>query len=166
VRPIWREAPAAPSPAVSAGEEARYRAADALDWDVDRRRATLANIERSGHKTRNIDPVDGFERVKVVTLRAGDTLVEAGAPSDYVYVPLEDGLDVMPLGGYAPLSVHAWMPVGNTGVIRGAHHNATVVAGRDLPLLMIPQDIYLRRWHNLYSAAELLRRLTMPGGTG
>lgn len=153
---------AAPLVLDSAREHARYATAAALDWDLARRQATLANIARAGHKTTNIDPIEGFERVKVVTLRAGDTLIEAGAPSEYVYIALEGGLEVVPLGGYQPLSIHAWLPVGNTGVIRGASRNGTVVTGRDVTLLMIPRDVYLQRWHDPYSAVELLGRLTSP----
>jgi hypothetical protein len=80
-----------------------------------------------------------------------------------VYVPLGDGLRVVPLGGYASFSVQAWMPLGNTGVIRGAIRNGTVIAERDVGALMIPKDVYLRHWHHTYTEAEILERLSAEG---
>jgi hypothetical protein len=60
----------------------------------------------------------------------------------------------VPLGGYQPFFVQAWMPLGVTGVIRGAVRNATIVATQELTLLMIPKDVYLKRWHHTYSPQE------------
>lgn len=57
------------------------------------------------------------------------------------------------------MSTPAWIPVGSTGVIRGAVRNATVVAARDLTLLMIPRDVYLQHWYRPYSPIELIERL-------
>jgi hypothetical protein len=98
----------------------------------------------------------------VVTLRAGETLIAAGTPAAFVYIPLADGLTVLPLGGYAPTTVSAWVLVGHTGVIGGAPRNATLVARRALHLLMLPGAVYLRWWHQPYGAAELRARLTQP----
>jgi hypothetical protein len=52
------------------------------------------------------------------------------------------------------------MPVGNTGVIRGAVRNADIVAERAVELLMIPQEVYLKYWHHPYTADELRRLFT------
>jgi hypothetical protein len=82
-------------------------------------------------------------------------------PSAFVYVPLGDGLQILPLGGYTPFVVRAWMPIGSTGVARGAVRNATVVADRELPLLIIPKETYLQHWHRPYTDAEL-RELLAP----
>ena len=82
-------------------------------------------------------------------------MIKAGAPSTFVYIPLGDGLKIVPLGGYQSFSVSAWMPLGNTGVIRGDVRNADVVAEKDVSLLMIPKEIYLRYWYAPYSPDEL-----------
>ena len=144
---------------VPAQERARYLEGTAFDPDIAARRELLDHVARSGHNTAHIDPVEAFEHVKMVLLQAGETLIEAGSPAGFVYIPLGDGLEVIPLGGYQPFLVRAWMPLGITGVIRGAARNATVVARQDLALLMIPKEVYLRRWHHPYTAAELAQRL-------
>ncbi len=115
-------------------------------------------MARSGHNVEQIDPTRAFEHVKLVMLKADETLIEAGSPSSFVYIPLGAGLRIMPLGGYEAFRVSAWMPLGITGVIRGAARNATVVADEELTLLMIPKEVYLREWHHPYDPAQLVRR--------
>jgi CRP-like cAMP-binding protein len=141
--------------AASPFELARYLQAEALDWDLDTRRQALERIAKSGHRTEEVDPVGGFRDVKLVRVKAGEVLIEAGARSGFVYIPLRQGLRIMPLGGYDSLQVHPWMPLGITGVIRGATRNATVTAEQDLMLLMIPKEVYLREWHHTHSVMEL-----------
>jgi hypothetical protein len=140
-------------------ERTRYLEADELGWDDTARQDLLRRMAGAGHKTAPIDPVAAFDGVRRLTLRAGETLIEAGAPAGFVYVPLGEGLTIIPLGGYQSFAVAPWMPVGNTGVIRGAVRNAKVVTGRDITLLMIPKEVYLRRWHYPYTAEELLHRV-------
>lgn len=147
----------------SAHEVIRYLAGQALDEHLGRRREMLERIARSGHKTHNIDPARGFKDVKVITLSAGQVLIEAGSPSGFVYIPLGDGLKIIPLGGYAPFRVRPWMPLGITGVIRGAIRNATVVAEHEVSLLMIPKAVYLAEWHQTYSPDELAQVLARRG---
>ncbi len=91
-------------------ELARYLQADAPDWDLDTRRQALERIARSGHRTEGIDPTGGFRDVKLLQLERGDVLLEAGAPSGFAYIPLDVGLRIIPLGGYASFAVRPWMP--------------------------------------------------------
>jgi hypothetical protein len=100
-----------------------------------------------------------FEQVRLTRLRASETLVEAGAVARYVYIPLGEGLMVVPLGGYPPFAAPAWLPVGSTGVIRGAQRNASIYATCELTLLIIPHSVYLNAWHRPYRPAELIARL-------
>lgn len=139
----------------SALERARYLAAAELDWDEGRRRGLLEQLARAGQNVAAVDLAAGFRHVRLAAVRPGETVIEAEAPSAFVYVPLDDGLQILPLGGYTPFVVRAWMPVGSTGVVRGAIRNATVVAGRELHLLIIPKETYLQHWHRPYTAAEL-----------
>ena len=92
-------------------------------------------------------------------LRAGEILLKAGTTTRFVYIPLSEGLMGVPLGGYQPFVAPAWLPVGNTGVIRGAQRNATIYATCDPALLVIPQAVYLKAWHRPYQRAELVARL-------
>ena len=93
-------------------------------------------------------------------VRKGETLIEAGSSSGFVYIPLGEGLSILPLGGYASTLAHPWIPLGATGVIRGAARNATVIAEQDLRLLVIPKEVYLREWYRPYQGAELAELLT------
>jgi hypothetical protein len=134
----------------SALERRLYTAGTDLDWDLARRREALLKVARCGHRTEAIDPVEGFREVRRIELRAGDTLIEAGTPSGFVYIPLGEGLRGLPLGGYQDFAIQPWMFVGVTGVIRGAIRNAKVVAERDLDLLVIPKGVFLEHWHFTY----------------
>ncbi len=141
-------------------ERVRYLGAPDFDGDRVSRQAIVDHLAQSGHNTATMDLEQAFDHVKVVSLQAGEVLVEAGAPASFVYVPLSEGLRISPLGGYQTFAVRPWMPLGNTGVIRGAERNATVQADNPVTLLMIPKEVYLRHWHHPYSASELVARLT------
>jgi hypothetical protein len=112
-------------------------------------------MNQTGQKLTNFDPVEGFKHVKFAELKAGERLIGAGSPSGFVYIPLGDGLKIIPLGGYQSFSVTAWLPLGTTGVIRGDVRNADIVAEQSMSLLMIPKEIYLRYWYVPYSPLEL-----------
>jgi CRP-like cAMP-binding protein len=140
-------------------EEARYAAASTLTWSRAERRAAAARLARGGHNMAAVELDAAFEQVRLIRLHAGETLVEAGAAARFVYIPLDDGLMIEPLGGYPPFAAPAWLPVGSTGVIRGAQRNASIRATSDLTLLVIPQAVYLNAWHRPYQRAELIARL-------
>ncbi len=145
---------------VSESERARYLAVKELDWDVEKRQAVLEKFKQAGQKLTSADPLEGFKHVRFIELQAGEKLIEAGAPSSFVYFPLGDGLKIIPLGGYQSFSVAAWMPLGTTGVIRGDIRNADIVAEQRVALLMLPKEVYLRYWYIPYSPLELENLLT------
>jgi hypothetical protein len=130
-----------------------------LEWDREQRCCALAHIAASGHKASAVNPDQAFHHVKLVTVPAGEVLLEAGSPPGFVYIPLAAGLSGRPLGGYQPFPVYPWTPLGNTSVIRGAVRNATVVAEQTVQLLMIPKEIYLNHWHATYTREEFKVRL-------
>jgi hypothetical protein len=157
-----RHARVVPSLQVSSPlERTNYLRSDNVDWDLAQRQALLAKIEQFGHKTEGIDPDAGFTDVRLVKLRSGEKLIEAGAPSGFVYIPLGEGLRIVPLGGYQAFVVQPWMPVGVTGVIRGSIRNATVLAEKDMDLLAIPKDVFLKHWHHTYTPQEFARLFTV-----
>ena len=147
---------------VSDLERTHYLAACDLAWSLEQRQAVLTKIAQSGQKTADIHPQESFKHVRLLELQAGATLIQAGAPASFVYFPLGPGLKVIPLGGYQPFAAAAWMPIGNTGVIRGAARNADVVAEQKLALLMIPKEVYLNHWYVPYSDSELKNLLFPP----
>ena len=59
-------------------ERERYLAAPALDWSVEQREELLARVGESGHRIEQIDLENAFVNVKLITLEAGETLLEAG----------------------------------------------------------------------------------------
>jgi hypothetical protein len=140
-------------------EDARYAAAPALAWSRAEQRVAAARLARGGHNMAAVELDAAFEQVRLIHLQAGERLVEAGAAARFVYIPLGQGLMVVPLGGYPPFAAPAWLPLGSTGVIRGAQRNASIYATRDLALLVIPQAVYLKAWHRPYQRAELVARL-------
>ena len=89
----------------------------------------------------------------------GEVLVAQGSPPAFVYVPTGPGLVVLPDGGYAPSPLHAWVPVGTTGVIRRAERNSEIVAERAVDVIVIPGELYAREWLRPLSVDELLARL-------
>ena len=134
-------------------ERARYQRGQRVDWSRDQRLDLLRHLQTSGHRAETIDLQNAFEHVVLISLDAGDILIHAGAPAIFVYIPLGEGLRIVPLGGYRAFAVQPWMPLGTTGVIRGAARNATVVAETALQLLMIPKNVYLRHWHQTHTPA-------------
>ena len=151
-----------PAPALqhlSARERNWYVQGAALDWNLEQRRSLLRNMAQTGQQVDHIDPARAFQEVKQIDLMAGEVLLEAGAPSGFVYIPLGPGLIGAPLGGYQPFSIPPWALLGATGVVSGAPRNATVAAQRPLRVLMIPKTIFLHEWHRAYTLEEFRRQL-------
>jgi hypothetical protein len=149
---------------VTERERDLYLSSPPIAWSLAERRQTLARIAQAGHKTAAIDPELGFKEVKLVELESGGNVIEAGTPANFVYIPLDPGLRGYPLGGYQPFTVHPWIPLGNTAVIRGATRNASIVAVQPVRLLMIPKEVYFRYWHATYSQAEFVAQLQAKNG--
>ena len=135
-------------------ERDRYVWGAHVDWTIERRRDLLEKIAESGHRGNQIDPVAGFQNVRLIDLRPGDILVEGGTASNFVYVPLGHGLRGKPLGGYDDFLIGPFVPVGVTGVIRGAARNATIVADQPVTLLSIPKTVFLSHWNRTFDKAE------------
>lgn len=115
----------------------------------------IDHIAHSGVNVRALDREHAFEEVRIIHLNALETLLQSGSTSGFVYVPLSSGLVVFPLGGYENKPAPAWVPIGNTGVIRGSVRNANVFAEHALDLLIIPKEIYLDHWYTPYNAESL-----------
>jgi hypothetical protein len=135
---------------IDPAERERYLHAEGLDWPLERRERALARLAQSGHRIGRIDLAHAFTDVRLGRVREGETLLHAGAPPAFVYIPLEEGLRSTPLGGYQSFAVRPWIPLGNTRVIRGATQEATVIAECEVTLLIIPKEIYLKHWHATY----------------
>jgi hypothetical protein len=135
-------------------ERARYLAAEEVDWDLDRRRAILADAARTGHPTDRIDPSVAFRDVRVIHLAAGETLIRSGTPAGFVYLPLGSTLRGRPLGGYEDFVIGPFVLVGTTGVIRGGIRNADIHAAEAMTLLAIPRRVFLDHWYFTYAPAE------------
>ncbi len=151
IAPSLQQAPAV--------ERTRYLAAPPLAWTPAECQSFLAQVATTGYRTETIDLTHAFDHVKLITLAAGEMLVESGAPAVFVYVPLQPGLRIFPLGGYTALPAQPWMPLGVTGVIRGAGRNATIRAEAAVQLIVIPKMIYLKYWHRPYTLPSFLAHM-------
>ena len=145
---------------IAPDERDRYLEAREMDWEPDARHKLLMRVAESGHKMRNLDPDKAFTDVRLTRLKEGETLINAGAPPGFVYVPMEDGLLSTPLGGYQASSVKPWIPLGNIRVIRDAEQEAAITAEQAVELLMIPKETYLKHWHDAYDAKELSQQIS------
>ncbi len=139
-------------------ERSRYLQAEEASLGPVRRREILEKMAAMGTKTQDIDPQSAFLDARCFTLKAGETLTQAGSVSGLVYVPMGDGLSGTPLGGYSPFTVPPWVPL-NTAVIRGATRNATIVAEQVVSVLAIPKEVYLRQWHRTFGLKEFTAML-------
>ena len=115
----------------------------------------LQNIACSGLNVKALDREHAFQDVRIIHLHSMENLLQSGSSSGFVYIPLADGLRVFPLGGYENKAAPAWVPIGNTGVIRGSVRNANVFVEHNLDLLIIPKEIYLNYWYTPYNADSL-----------
>ena len=136
-------------------ERARFAAGVPLGGGDSEAISILSALGAVGLKVGPIDPNRAFEGARRVRLHAGDVLVEAGSPPTFVYVPLGAGLVVEPLGGYGAAAVPAWVPIGVTGVVRGAERNSTVGAVEPVDLLAVPGELFLAEWFFPYEVTEL-----------
>ena len=118
-------------------------------------RRILQQLARHGARIDGIDVDAAFADVRRVRVAAGEVLASIGSSSVFVYVATGTGLKVQPAGGYPPASIDPWIPVGTTGVIRRAERNGEVTAERDVEILMIPGDCYVRVWFRPYGAGQL-----------
>jgi hypothetical protein len=119
-------------------------------------------LEQLGHHGAKVDGIDldaAFVDVRRVRVRAGEVITAIGSAPRFVFVATGPGLCVQPGGGYAGASVKAWVPVGTTGVIRRAERNADIAVDRDVEILMIPAECYLREWFRPYDADEIVEAL-------
>ena len=150
--------------AATEGERALYLSAQPVPWDAEERLHLLAQMGATGHAVDGIDPTLAFEHVRLAQLERNDVLIEAGTAAAFVYIPLDVGLRILPLGGYDTLLVPPWMPLGTTGVIRGAVRNASVVAEQPVRLLIVPKSAYLKHWHRTLTPDELRQALARDFG--
>jgi CRP-like cAMP-binding protein len=144
-------------------ERNNYLNASPLPWDEAQRIDLLRRIGRNGHRTDLIDPAAAFEFVRLLELQPGQLLIESGSPPGFVYIPLGPGLHFTPVGGYQSFALPAWVPVGHSGVIRGAARNAMVTAERAVSLLVIPRTVFLHDWYHTHTPDSLREALSRSG---
>jgi hypothetical protein len=120
--------------------------------------ALLRNLAASGlrtDRTERADPARAVAGVRRVRVASGRTVITAGRRASSVIVPLAEGLEVRSLGGYRPQPARPWVPIGITGVVRGAERNSQIVARRDLDVVLIPAATFLAHWFHPYDEDEL-----------
>ena len=134
------------------GTEAKNKMKDALFAE-----ATYHQLQLKGYDFSDNKKIPGIKDIRIIEINVGEELIRGGSPSGFVYIPLGEGLRVYPLGGYESKPASPWIPIGNTGVIRGSERNARVVAEKYLQLICIPKSVYLNAWYQPYSAKSLVK---------
>ncbi len=136
-------------------ERARYLAAEPIDGASELAAEILERLDAHGAGTADLDRSNVFREVARATIGARETLVAAGSPPSFVYVPMAPGLVVLPGGGYAPSALSPWVPVATTGVIRGAERNSEIVAVQAVDVIIIPGERYATAWLRPLGPAQL-----------
>ena len=149
---------------LSSAERSRYEGGIAVRGDSAEVPSILRELGARGVKVEAIDSLRAFEGVRRVHLDPDDVLVEAGSPSPFIYVGLDAGLKAHSLGGYGAADIPAWLPIGITGVVRGAERNSTIVAVAPVDVLAIPGELFIREWFHPYESTEISEMLAKVGG--
>lgn len=108
----------------------------------------------SGKKTLPL-PKNAFENAKIIELLVGETLFNDGDYSLFVYFPFDEGLEGFNQKDQITFKSIPWTPIGQIGVIQNEKRTATIVAKKNVKLLVIPADIYLQFWHIYYTIDEI-----------
>ncbi len=143
-------------------EQRRFFAAEPVDGAGPEADEMLRRLAEHGVETAGLDRATAFAEACRATIQPGEVLVTPGSSPSFVYIPTGPGLVVRPAGGYAPMPLPAWVPVGTTGVIRRAERNSEIVAERAVDVIMIPGELYARAWLRPIPVEELAARLRGP----
>lgn len=145
---------APPEQAVVPDEPSWTERGEAVPGDSELADLLLRRLAGCGLRTQHIDRNVAFDGVRLVRVDRGERVITAGRRATFVAVPLEEGLAVVSLGGYRRQPGRPWIPVGITGVIRGAERNSTILAERRLALVVIPGPVFARHWFHPYDEHE------------
>ena len=162
---VWRR-PELRERVVVANGVAVTSAVPALDWrrrgrslDVEARSSVLANMVLHGMRLTHT-PEAMFADVVVVDVEPDEVIMAPGEAANFVIVPMGPGVAIAPLGGYQPMAVEPWIPVGTIGVLRGHARNSTVTANQSLEVLVIPDTAFLACWAEPFDGPTLVERVT------
>lgn len=141
-------------------ERQRYEQASSVDPDGELADSILRRVSEHGSDTSHVERSVAFTEMRYARVAADEVLVVAGSFPAFVYIPVSPGLTVHPMGGYPPAELHPWVPVGVTGAVRRAPRNGGIVADRDVDVLMIPSEEFVRVWLRPLESHQLARLLT------
>lgn len=131
----------------------RYLGGVQPDWDITETLHLLDQLVKSGHPVDHIDLDQAFAETRLITVKAGEVLMDAGVYSGFVYIPLKEGLKLIPPNNCMRAGL-PWVPIGNIEAIRAIPAQVRVVAEQAVPLLMIPKQIYQRYWYASYTVND------------
>ena len=143
-------------------EQRRFFGADPVAGAGPEADEMLQRLAEHGVETTGLDRATAFAEACRATIQPGEILVAPGSPPSFVYIPTGPGLVVRPAGGYAPMPLPPWVPVGTTGAIRRAERNSEIVAELVVDVIMIPAELYARAWLRPIPVDELATRLRSP----
>lgn len=130
----------------------RYLRSIQPNWDIPTKLQLLDQLVKSGHKVDHIDLDRAFMETRLLTIRAGEVLIDRGVCSGFVYIPFSPGLKL--ICSIEDQMLPPWVQIGDVEVIRETMTDYKVVAEQTVELLMIPKQIYRRYWYASYSVNE------------
>lgn len=136
----------------------RYLGGTRLDWGLTEKLHLLDQLVKTGQK---VDPIDldlAFTETRLITVKAGEILIELGVLSGFVCIPFQAGL-VHTTEQRAALP---WVQIGDVEVTRSTITSTQIVAEQPVDLLMIPKQIYIRHWYAPYGVDEFTQMFA-PG---
>ena len=92
-------------------ERLRYHAATPVAGNSELRAAILGGAAERGANVDDLDLDRAFTDVRIAGVIVDEVVVDDGSPPAFVYLPVDDGLFVHPVGGYPPEPVPAWFPL-------------------------------------------------------
>lgn len=132
----------------------RYLGGIQPDWGITEKLHLLDQLVKSGHKVDHIDLEQAFTETRLITVKAGEVLIEPGVLSGFVYIPFSEGLKLISSTHYQMLAVLPWVAMGDIEAVRNIITQSRVVAEQPVELLMIPKQIYNRYWYAPYTVDE------------
>jgi CRP-like cAMP-binding protein len=132
----------------------RYLGGSQPNWGITEKLHLLDQLVKSGHKVDHIDLDRAFTETRLITLKAGEVLMDSGVLSGFVYISLNAGLKLISATNYQMLAVLPWVPIGDVEAIRNTVTQTRVVAEQMVELLVIPKQIYKRYWYAPYTVNE------------
>lgn len=133
----------------------KYLNAENFEMNDEKIKNIIEQMKNSGQRYNFNLNTRAFENVKEIVLEKNEILIHEDSISNFVYIPMSEGLEGYSQKNQTRFLSKPWSLVGHIAVIQNSLRTATVLANRKMSVLMIPAATYLNYWHAEYTEAEL-----------